>query len=1759
MLALYFLFFLFCLIGTTTPSLVADCSNVLSSGTSLGTITPYGSNINDVQEIASWVKELEGDLYADTTTFIGDATIYTYAIDSVNDGRYVDYLFQCTDINDKYDIDSNAPGTQLVNKQKYVLCRVEVDVSDGQIYICRRASKTYASDTGPTDENSAKEQYDDSDDVSSFDGTNINIVNETYSIGDTNSGLSANIGPGTSVPTSSVPSSSIPTSSVPSSSIPSSSVPSSSVPSSSMPSSSVPSSSSPSSMPTSAPSSSLPSSLPSSIPSSSHPSSVPTSAPSSSVPSSLPSSSIPSAIPSGAPSSSLPSSNPSSIPSSSVPSSSLPTFVPTSRPSPITCPPGTRRGDFGLCYDCDPGTFNNETVTLLTPTTCIDCPYGYHSSVAGSATCLACGNGFYQDERGKLSCKTCPAGYQCPSGIDGVINPIICETGSFSASQAHICTPCDGGSYQDQQGQSTCLACPEGHYCALGSAVYTPCSVGTFSSAGSSLCSLCESGSFQDEQGRSSCKLCNSGTYQSLQGQDSCIECPAGSSCVQGSAMHNPCVVGTFTALSGQETCANCAMGEYQDSEGQLNCIECYEGFFSDRQGAELCDPCPLGFFTDSGGTVECAICPANFYNDNFGASACKTCPPFRISLPGTINEDLCINPVPNFVTGSLTLLAGVLVIIIYLFGGRFHRIAFLRRSRVNENIKNKTMIVNATLISRLREKIKIDSHRTKNMNEYVKKKQRKELIKSFLAVRYLYVILWMLICSIFVILSAGIAYIICMFHILFKGMIVYLSFDVNVGIQDFINKVQTFVSLFAITLHIPYVDYALYPFIFMLRLVSYLKIDLSAIEVTCVGAQAPLELFINCVIIGLVVCVVESNFQYIQHVMVVNMGKKMASVMAKVDIYSVNSDRHDGVEINDHVNGLKKEKRSVWEQFLTLQRRFQEWRNSKAVAKKTISHAGDAVTFVEKLKKIWMQLFAWRTWLHFFGAFNCIIGVITKTSISVCLFSYGCLRRVFVGIKNIPYKRLWNASLCTLFHVVLAINPLNEKVLQVFMSLLNFQTFTTKDGIFHDSTEACNQIEGMEGYDKSLALFSSVFMWIAFFPLVYTMSRVAVPHGEGVPLSLVAKKEDVMVSLTTENFATRSFRLLSFVSFISPDLWVAWVSLGVLSKMSKMIPKHYVPKRVPKKKKVREKKQKMLSLSSSDKVEEEVFDLSSLFRAHTEELEVEDAHVQFNFNHLNTEEAFLKGTLQGMIDSHSSDEQLHWNGENDEQVQEDDENSDERQKRKLRDLLGIDPHDHNNIASDGDVTTCTHCTFLRSCLASFQHIFKCCCCCCRCICKRQFMSFTQIRETSPLFSPFKSSLPEENEKYKTLERKTLPLYLDFCNSVHEECVDGILKYFGCPMLNKRFKPLSVKLFKYFIAVSLVPVVYIFPFAHGFTQTGLTYWYVVLEKYVIYFCVCVGVWNDLCLDGYGFSPENMITMRLPQTKREESELQIQECNIDDNLNAMTTQQFTSTTIPTGRNINDNFAPTALSFIKARIKKWRNVDLGWSCYRKKDDGNDDFESEDSLESERNNDNEDIVQSFCGPRAVLMQTVPHLIPLSIYSISSISAPLLLMSKRARQIFPPFVIKWKHALQRAEEDERIQLNQVSPASHRRVLWTIMVNAIDICFKSSRLAKILFNLLSIALTFGILYGDIFLWILVSFVLVPYLLLLNLNVFTYFGRKMGINDYDVMWLIKCCRCEKKYIDELQKEIDDYRWEVQQRVNGYNDQELYPIDEMYPI
>ncbi|KAM6949553.1 LOW QUALITY PROTEIN: sushi, von Willebrand factor type A, EGF and pentraxin domain-containing protein 1 [Aplochiton taeniatus] len=143
------------------------------------------------------------------------------------------------------------------------------------------------------------------------------------------------------------------------------------------------------------------------------------------------------------------------------------------------------------------------------------------------------------------------------------------------------------------------------------------CPVGTYFSLEHRECESCWLGSYQDQEGQLECQACPEGSSTAYLHSRSLAECKG--QCKPGSS-----------SINGLETCESCPLGHYQPSSASRHCLVCPDDTSTVTRGAvdkaECGVPCVAGYFSRTG-LVPCYPCPRDYYQPEHARSYCLACP----------------------------------------------------------------------------------------------------------------------------------------------------------------------------------------------------------------------------------------------------------------------------------------------------------------------------------------------------------------------------------------------------------------------------------------------------------------------------------------------------------------------------------------------------------------------------------------------------------------------------------------------------------------------------------------------------------------------------------------------------------------------------------------------------------------------------------------------------------------------------------------------------------------------------------------------------------------------------------------------------------------------------------------------------------------------------------------------------------------------------------------------------------------------------
>jgi hypothetical protein len=344
----------------------------------------------------------------------------------------------------------------------------------------------------------------------------------------------------------------------------------------------------------------------------------------------------------------------------------------------------------------------------------------------------------------------------------------------------------------------------------------------------------------QPTKNRLHCIVANSTFYSSI--RDDCVKCP----------------VHSFLNHSGEETCF-CNAGYSQTGYGlTLNCTKCTTGEVS-SPGNGNCTQCLSGFFANIA-SQTCDLCPISFYSTSPGQIRCYSCPAGTVTATlGSTSVEQCISPVPNFTLGFLSLFIVVAICSWYIVFGKFQRVSFERRvSTVMPNIDKCRKAL-----------IREEEFHYQHLIFIQEKKSYKKREFKFLRFALLSVIL--------VIISIWMGFIFFTYQVFFTSLILWRGLNVNFKLKPIFELLLSGLKDITeyIGLPVNLIYFAALPFLYVSKLLTSFNLNLSSVNVTCAGSQAPIELLINCFILGLLIIIIRSDYQLVFSILLNNVNQR--------------------------------------------------------------------------------------------------------------------------------------------------------------------------------------------------------------------------------------------------------------------------------------------------------------------------------------------------------------------------------------------------------------------------------------------------------------------------------------------------------------------------------------------------------------------------------------------------------------------------------------------------------------------------------------------------------------------------------------------------------------------------------------------------------------------------------------------------------------------------------------------------------------------
>lgn len=312
----------------------------------------------------------------------------------------------------------------------------------------------------------------------------------------------------------------------------------------------------------------------------------------------------------------------------------------------------------------------------------------------------------------------------------------------------------------------------------------------------------------------------------------------------------NPTQQPTSQPSSAPTKIPDCPAGtRYAFTSNSYECIPCAAGYFSTAKSSS-CTACPAGTYQSLNSSSSCIACPVNTYSSATGfVGPCHACSGGYINGgAGSTSQSECINPLSNFIFGYVALFF-CFSMIFYFTGSRLRKNAFLRYERLVKPCIITFQILDKRIEYVLSRAVEISQERQrKRANEM---SARLAWIKriSFIVI-YIVVLFLVVIISLIYVLGS----------VLFKSMIIWRGYEKLFNLQPLYNAINSFIDLCSFSINLPLIDYIFYPAVIIISELSNININLSSVNVTCSGVQAPIRMAVNLLVAAFIVVVIESN-----------------------------------------------------------------------------------------------------------------------------------------------------------------------------------------------------------------------------------------------------------------------------------------------------------------------------------------------------------------------------------------------------------------------------------------------------------------------------------------------------------------------------------------------------------------------------------------------------------------------------------------------------------------------------------------------------------------------------------------------------------------------------------------------------------------------------------------------------------------------------------------------------------------------------------
>lgn len=266
------------------------------------------------------------------------------------------------------------------------------------------------------------------------------------------------------------------------------------------------------------------------------------------------------------------------------------------------------------------------------------------------------------------------------------------------------------------------------------------------------------------------------------------------------------------------------------------------------------CQYCAAGSYSKSN-SYTCEYCNSGLN------SVCESCPYGMTSNVGSTKATDCANPGMNSAIAFFLLILSAVGLVLYIIGGRLQRMAFVRKIRLID--KSKVMVKMA-----LQQLLNAGSICTEISNRQ-QEGQLTAMAKVGLFLKTMGKRLFLFVFFVFVVCAYFLSTVLQVF---FTSLLLWRGYSIKVS---YLNRIKDYTNEVLTSIHLKELGVVFYPFLFVLNAIASVNLNFSTVQVNCLGSQSAIQFFMDCVVVGIVVIIIQSE-------MMIYWGTFFAAVKSK-------------------------------------------------------------------------------------------------------------------------------------------------------------------------------------------------------------------------------------------------------------------------------------------------------------------------------------------------------------------------------------------------------------------------------------------------------------------------------------------------------------------------------------------------------------------------------------------------------------------------------------------------------------------------------------------------------------------------------------------------------------------------------------------------------------------------------------------------------------------------------------------------------------